>query len=379
MPGLILFLSCTGLCAWRITTVLASREPEALTRIERGVWIGVMGFGIWLAQGHLLSLFGRFEPNALVITSLATLASVLLGSRRLLPIAPTRQVIAERIARSRFSLHHPIALDTVLPFALVTAVVIYSVAALLVLPVSNHDALAYHFPKAMELVTTRAFGLYPSQDWRIPYSPGNYELLVATILTFLHADWATGLITSGALLLFLTTSFTLFKRAWQDTRSAILAAAMMLASPVFLSTHYRPQERHPDGGVYAQCPALARPLRSRRSERFCHHRHRRDRAGRRHQVPWSVCSARGVDSVVACMARRFLASDANAGGASIHRDRIDLSVARQRAIHRERRRHRSVHWHRQQSHSQCVEHHRVSGLLASAAICLDVSDGATTE
>ena len=64
------------------------------------------------------------------------------------------------------------------------------------LPVSNHDALSYHFPKAVWLTTTGRFALYPSQDLRVTYFPGNYEMLVATFLTFLRSDTSTGLITS---------------------------------------------------------------------------------------------------------------------------------------------------------------------------------------
>jgi hypothetical protein len=109
---------------------------------------------------------------------------------------------------------------------------IYSVVALSVLPVSNHDALSYHFPKAVWLMNTGAFGLYPSQDLRVTFFPGNYEMLVATFLAFLHSDTSTGLITSASLLLFLASSFCLFKRVWRDASPAALALPMILASPV---------------------------------------------------------------------------------------------------------------------------------------------------
>ena len=81
MLSLVLFLSCTGFCAWRVASLLAVREPEPLTRAERGVWIGVLGLALWLAQGRLLSLAGRFRPGALLGSSLLLLAVVLAVTR----------------------------------------------------------------------------------------------------------------------------------------------------------------------------------------------------------------------------------------------------------------------------------------------------------
>ena len=233
MPGLILFLSCTGLCAWRVASVLAIREPEPPTRLEYGAWIGILGVGFWSAQGHLLALVGRFSRGGLLAASLTLLVFVMMTSRRLLPIAAVApRSVAGRAVRFRRMLRRPIAAATLLPLALLSLAVTYSTAALWVLPVSNHDALSYQFPKAMWLVNTGAFGLYPSVDLRITYSPDNYEMLVATVLMFLRSDRLTGLITPAALLLFLAASFILFKRVWRKNEPALFSVALMLASPV---------------------------------------------------------------------------------------------------------------------------------------------------
>lgn len=234
MLGLILFLFSTGFCAWRLANLLAVREPEPLTHVERGVWTGVLWLGLWLAQGHLLSLVGRFRAGALLGLSLLVLTIVVAVTRHQpLPISwPARPSGTDLRWAFVRSLYRPVALGTGLPLALVGFCLIYSVGALSVLPVSNHDALSYHFPKAVWLMTTGAFGLYPSQDLRITYFPGNYEMLVATFLTFLRSDTSTGLITSASLLLFLASSFSLFKRVWRDASPATLAVPIILASPV---------------------------------------------------------------------------------------------------------------------------------------------------
>jgi hypothetical protein len=234
MLGLILFLCSTGFCAWRVATLLAAREPEPLTRVECGVWTGVLGLGLWLAQGHLLSFVALFRTRALLGLSLVLL-TILVGATLGQPLAisrPSRPSGADLRRRFALALPRPVALGTLLPLSLVGLCLIYSVVALSVLPVSNHDALSYHFPKAVWLMHTGAFGLYPSQDLRVTYFPGNYEMLVATFLTFLHSDTSTGLITSASLLLFLATSFCLFKRVWRDASPAMLALPMILASPV---------------------------------------------------------------------------------------------------------------------------------------------------
>jgi hypothetical protein len=236
MPGLILFLCCTGFCGWRVAVVLAGREPEPLTAVEHVAWTGILICGLWIAQGNLLSFVGAFSPAPLLASSLVLVALVA-GASRYPPLAALwpsrpRRAISDWPDLCRHALGRQVPIASSLAIALAGLAVIYSVAALAVLPVSNHDALSYHFPKAMWLVTTRAFGLYPSQDLRVTYSPGNYEMLVGTFMTFLRTDKAAGLVTSVSLALFLATGFILFERVWRDTSVAALTVPVMLASPV---------------------------------------------------------------------------------------------------------------------------------------------------
>jgi hypothetical protein len=226
MLALALFLLCTGLSASRIATVLALRQPEPLTGCERGTWVGILGLALWLAQGWLLAVVGWFRPAALLSTSVLLLALVLGTTWSAVPRPSRRWDLA--------SLRSPVSLTVVFALGLVVLWVAYSGAALAVIPVSNHDALSYHFPKAAWLATTGKFGLYASQDLRVTYFPDNYEMLAATLLAFLHSDTSTGWLTSAALILYLSTSFALFRRTWKDSATAALALPMLLASPVLL-------------------------------------------------------------------------------------------------------------------------------------------------
>jgi multisubunit Na+/H+ antiporter MnhB subunit len=226
MLALALFLLCTGLSAWRVATVLALRQPVPLTDCERASWLGILGLALWLAQGWLLAAIGWFRPGALLSASVLLLALVMGTTWSAVPRRSGRWVLA--------SLRSSVSLTVVFALGLVVLWLVYSGAALAVIPVSDHDALSYHFPKAAWLATTGKFGLYASQDLRVTYFPGNDEMLVATLLTFLHSDTSTGWITSAALLLYLSTSFVLFRRTWKDPVTAALALPMLLASPVLL-------------------------------------------------------------------------------------------------------------------------------------------------
>ena len=228
MIFLVLFLYCTAWSAWRVASWLGSLEPEPLTTGERLIWAGVLGVALWLAQGWLLALAGRFQAGALLACSAVVLAAVLTATR----LANVRASCAE--AEECTTARRRVTPVTLLPFVLAGVWIAYSAAALLVTPVSNHDALSYHFPKAARLALSGSFALYPSQDLRVTYYPGNYEMLAATFMTFLRSDTSTGLITSAALLLFLATSFALFRRMWKDTTPAALGLAILLGSPVLL-------------------------------------------------------------------------------------------------------------------------------------------------
>jgi len=228
MVELALFLFCTGWSAWRIAGRLAAREPDSLTPLERLIWTAVLGLALWLAQGWLLALAGRFQVRWLLVSAVALLVLVLIA---------VRHVRVPASSALRFNLQHVRRYATPargLPLLLVGTWVAYSAAALSVTPVSNHDALAYHFPKAARLALGGTFALYPSQDLRVTYYPGNYETLLATFLAFLRSDTSTGLITSGLFLLFVVTGFALFKRVWTAATPASLAMAVLLGSPVLL-------------------------------------------------------------------------------------------------------------------------------------------------
>jgi hypothetical protein len=81
MLRLILFVSCVGFSAWRITDLVAARQPEPLSRCDRGIWIAVFSLALWLGQGWTLAVMGRFNSSALLATSILVLAVILTVTR----------------------------------------------------------------------------------------------------------------------------------------------------------------------------------------------------------------------------------------------------------------------------------------------------------
>jgi len=226
MLGLTLFLLCTGFAAWRASGLLALRQSAPVTTCERAVWVGVLSLALWLAQGWLLAISGRFDARSLLATSMLALALA----------AASTWTLGSRMTWGGVlgALRSPVRLNILLPLAPVALWLIYSFAALWVLPVSNHDALSYHFTKSAWLAITGKFALYPSQDLRVTYFPGNYEMLAATCLVFQRSDTSTGFITWASLVLYLVTSFTLIRRVWGSSSMAALTLSMLLASPIVL-------------------------------------------------------------------------------------------------------------------------------------------------
>ncbi len=228
MFGLIFFLVCIAGSAWKLALVLAGGESASLSFVDRSTWTGILGLALWLAQAWVLSLLGHFRPSMLLLFSiLVFLATMVLTWSYLLKCS--------KIIRFNKSLNF-VEYDKLQLVAIfcVSSWFIYSILALAVIPPCNHDALSYHFPKAVMFALSGKFSLNASNDFRVPYFPSNYELLVATFMTFLHGDQATGLITNFSFLMLLATSFGLFSRIWKNNLLTWTAVTILLASPVLL-------------------------------------------------------------------------------------------------------------------------------------------------
>lgn len=102
------------------------------------------------------------------------------------------------------------------------------------LPPNNHDALAYHFPKAVMVMKAHAVACFPSQDFRISYFPWNYELLLSDFLILDGSDRFTLWLSTGLFVALIHASWALARRWWGEGLPALACPLAVASAPVLL-------------------------------------------------------------------------------------------------------------------------------------------------
>ena len=115
---------------------------------------------------------------------------------------------------------------------------IYVIVRGSVMAVEEFDALSYHLPKAVEIMRAQTIPFIPSGDFRIPYFPWNYEVLLADGLILAHGDqqsfWIGLLPTLGLL----ACAGAIFRRSWPRlTGLETLLGVLFVASTPVLILH----------------------------------------------------------------------------------------------------------------------------------------------
>jgi hypothetical protein len=102
--------------------------------------------------------------------------------------------------------------------------------------VMEFDALSYHFPKAVEICRAHTLPRIHGGDYRIPYFPWNYELLLADGLLLTPGDYLSFLIPLLAYGGFGCTVYALFRKAWPGGHraDAVLGVFLALATPILI-------------------------------------------------------------------------------------------------------------------------------------------------
>jgi len=136
---------------------------QQTTPLERLTAAAVAGAMLWLGVNWLLALTHTLTRASLLIAAVACMIAALILIRRNFAL-PRAGVFA---------------LIVCLPIVLWIAYVLWRG---FVLPPDNHDALAYHFPKAVFMAETHGYGYFVTADPRVTVLPANYELLLTDIL-----------------------------------------------------------------------------------------------------------------------------------------------------------------------------------------------------
>ncbi len=208
---------CTGIgvAAFLRRRLDGVEEWEPLELVAAG---SVMGLFLWLAASWALAFTHLLvRPALLGVAALFCVAAVFLAIRH--------RRAAVRIQWS------PGSILLLLPLILWIAYVLWRGV---VLPPANHDALAYHLPKAALLMQAHGFEQFVVSDVRIVQLPWNYELLLADILILQGSDRLTEWIGTLSFLLLLLATAAIARRWWGRGMHATLSALAVGASPVLL-------------------------------------------------------------------------------------------------------------------------------------------------
>jgi hypothetical protein len=165
----------TGLAFFFLGRELSLRwwrdDPPAF--YERTTYAAVIGFLIWLASLWLLALIHLMTPVALIARSVIALAA-----------AVTLKVRRDTPAPAGFWSERALWL-VVIPW------VLFAAWRGWLLPPVNHDALAYHLPKAVLFSRAAGYEHLSYLDARIANIPANYEMLLAETIVLQGRDTIT--------------------------------------------------------------------------------------------------------------------------------------------------------------------------------------------
>ena len=187
------------------------------TPLERVTAAIVIGAGSWIGVNWILALTHTFTRATLLIAlAMFVIAAVILLPRYFrLPKA------------SLFTI------AVLIPLALWVAFVCWRGV---LLPPDNHDALAYHFPKAVFIAENHGYGYFVTGDPRVTVLPANYELLLADVLVLTGTDHITEWINTFFYLSFLIATGASIER-WFGSRPAVVATIIATAATPVLLLH----------------------------------------------------------------------------------------------------------------------------------------------
>lgn len=100
------------------------------------------------------------------------------------------------------------------------------------LPVYNHDALAYHFPKAVLIARAGRLTYFDVPETRIAAWPWNYELLLADTMILTGTDGYSALLGTFAYVVLGVMSARIAAAWWGGGAHAAMVAAAVMTAPI---------------------------------------------------------------------------------------------------------------------------------------------------
>jgi hypothetical protein len=182
----------------------------------------VLALAVALATSWALALAGALRPVPLVLCAALEIVAGAAWLHRMRD--PEAKVYAAPSGRTALVI--AIALW---PVVLWTAFVAWRGT---VLPVYNHDALAYHLPKAVLLAKAGHFQFFDVPESRIATWPCNYEILLADTMLLTGSDQFTAAVGTFSYVLFAVLAARLAAAWWGGGGHVALVAATVATAPL---------------------------------------------------------------------------------------------------------------------------------------------------
>jgi len=182
--------------------------------LERITAVAVVGFMLWIGVNWVLALTHTLTRTMLSIAIVAFIAVSLFALRRLrLPKIDTFTLVM------------------LVPIALWIAYILWRGV---ILPPDNHDALAYHLPKAAFIAQTHGYGYFVTGDPRVTVLPANYELLLSDVMILTGTDHITEWLNTLFYVLFLIATGAAIERWFGPGPQVAASVIATAATPVLL-------------------------------------------------------------------------------------------------------------------------------------------------
>jgi len=212
MIGTLLVIGAVPLVGLAVSRLLWRDEEresaeEALSAI-------VLGFTLWIAATWVLALGGW-----LTTASVRTLAALFIA----FAAAGARHLRRPRLSGRTLLFGTPLGLW-----------IAYILWRGWLLPPSNHDAVAYHYTRAILLARNHGFARFVVPDGRINDMPANYELLLSQVLLGTGSDRIGEWISVAFFGALLIAAAALAQRWWTSSAPAAEAVLAVAATPVAL-------------------------------------------------------------------------------------------------------------------------------------------------
>ena len=191
--------------------------------LDRIATVFVLAFAVWIMASWALAIPHALGRNALAIAGGLELVAGALVMWRLGGL---------RSLSTSISISRPVAIGALV--ALTPVVLWTSFAAWrgTILPPYNHDALAYHYPRAVLIMQARGYDFFDLPEPRATTWPANFELLVADFLVLLRSDHGTALLGAASYVGVVLFSALVALEWWGAGAHVAVVAALVASAPV---------------------------------------------------------------------------------------------------------------------------------------------------